>query len=308
MKTKQTNQKMEHRKQSTTNEVERRYFSSGVELRARAEGKTDRLFGYALRFDSEYPMWDKNIGQFFERVDQNALKNANMSDVRVLFNHDSNQILGRTKSGTARVGVDEVGLWYEVDLPESAVAVREAVLRGDVDQSSWGFSLKEKGDKVEIRDGKLYRTLLEVDTVYDTSPVTFPANPDTSVAKRSLELRVSPTKWDLKYLIEEQAWAMINCNDMVGRLNNWITGFDTGDGLGIGIDEEINAIVDKSKSAKELMLSIIDQFADIIKKVNASENRSDPGDEQEKRNIEIQNTEIEIDIALLERRYKHLKF
>lgn len=178
---------MEHRKQAEP-QIERRYAQQGVEYRAAKEGKPDKLFGYALRFDSDYPMWHKDIGDFFERVDRNALKNADMSDVRVLFNHDPNQILGRTKSGTARVGVDEKGLWYEVDLPESAATIREAIMRGDIDQSSWGFFLKkEKGDKVEIRDGKLYRTLMEVEKVLDASPVTFPANPDTSVAKRSFD-------------------------------------------------------------------------------------------------------------------------
>lgn len=176
---------MQHRKQAEPQSIERRFLSFGVELRAKADGKADRLFGYALRFNSEYPMWDKNIGEFYERVDAGALKNADMSDVRILFNHDPNQILGRTKSGTARVGVDNEGLWYEVDLPESAIALREAVQRGDIDQSSWGFFLREKGDKVELRDGKLYRTLMDIEKVLDASPVTFPANPDTSVAKRS---------------------------------------------------------------------------------------------------------------------------
>ena len=110
-----------------------------------------------------------------------------MSDVRVLFNHDPNQILGRTKSGTARVGVDEKGLWYEVELPKSADSLREAVERGDIDQSSWGFFLKK--DSWEKREGtdKQHRVLLDVEMVFDASPVTFPANPDTTVAKRSLE-------------------------------------------------------------------------------------------------------------------------
>lgn len=179
---------MQHRKQAEPQSIERRFLSFGVELRAKADGKADRLFGYALRFNSEYPMWDKNIGEFYERVDAGALKNADMSDVRILFNHDPNQILGRTKSGTARVGVDNEGLWYEVDLPESAIALREAVQRGDIDQSSWGFFLREKGDKVELRDGKLYRTLMDIEKVLDASPVTFPANPDTSVAKRSFDI------------------------------------------------------------------------------------------------------------------------
>jgi len=178
---------MEHRKQAEPQSIERRFLSSGIELRSKDESKPDRLFGYALRFNSEYEMFDGKIGTFYERVDPGALANADMTDVRILFNHDPNQILGRTKSGTARVGVDSEGLWYEVDLPESATSLREAVMRGDIDQSSWGFYLRAKGDKVEVRDGRLYRTLMDVEKVLDASPVTFPANPDTTVAKRSFD-------------------------------------------------------------------------------------------------------------------------
>lgn len=168
---------MEHRKQADN--VERRYVA-GMEVRKSDEGKTT-LRGYAARFGSTYDM-----GWFTEEVHRDAFKNADMSDVRVLFNHDPNQILGRTKAKTARVGVDESGLWYEVDLPDSAAALREAVQRGDVAESSWGFTLRS--DKWETRDGKQHRTLTEIHTVFDASPVTFPANPDTSVAKRSFDL------------------------------------------------------------------------------------------------------------------------
>ncbi len=153
-----------------------------MEIRKADDGKAT-LRGYAARFGSVYDM-----GWFTEEVSADAFKNADLSDVRILFNHDSNQILGRTKSGTARVGVDKEGLWYEVDLPESATALREAVERGDIDQSSWGFSLKKDSWTRLEGQYKQHRILEEVDTVYDASPVTFPANPDTSVAKRSFEV------------------------------------------------------------------------------------------------------------------------
>lgn len=171
---------MEHRKQVEHNTVERRAFNTGIEVRA-ADGK-NRLRGYAARFGSVYDM-----GWFTEEVSRRAFENADLSDVRILFNHDSNQILGRTASGTARVGIDENGLWYEVDLPDSPMGenVRVAVERGDVTQSSWGFTLKK--DSWERREGKDHRVLETVDMVFDASPVTFPANPDTSVAKRSMD-------------------------------------------------------------------------------------------------------------------------
>ena len=129
-------------------------------------------------------MWEHT-----EEVAKGAFANTDMSDIRVLFNHDNNQILGRTKAGTARTGIDANGLWYEVDLPNSPAGenVRVAVERGDIDQSSWGFILRTNGDKWERRDGKLHRVLTDVEEIFDVSPVTFPANPDTTVAKRSLQ-------------------------------------------------------------------------------------------------------------------------
>lgn len=185
---------MEQRKQETKESqaqqgIERRFFKSDFEIR-QEEGKTPALRGYALRFGGTYDM-----GWYTESVDRDALSKADMSDVRILLNHDPNLILGRTTAGTARVGVDDVGMWYEVDLPGSPNGenARVAVERGDIDQSSWGFRFRTDstgrriGDKWDMRNGKEHRTITDVATVFDASPVTFPANPDTSVAKRSLE-------------------------------------------------------------------------------------------------------------------------
>lgn len=172
---------MEHRKQAV-NEIERR-FVGGVEFRADT-GK-NVLRGYAARFGSVYDM-----GWFTEEVSRSAFDSADLSDVRILLNHDSNQILGRTSAGTARVGVDETGLWYEVDLPDSPNGenVKVAVERGDITQSSWGFYLEK--DTWTRRGSKDHRTLDAVGVVFDASPVTFPANPDTSVAKRSRDAQI----------------------------------------------------------------------------------------------------------------------
>lgn len=177
---------METRKQQTAG-TERRFFSEPIEVR-QADGKAPEIFGYALRFGSVYDM-----GWFTEEIHRDALKNADMEDIRILFNHDVNQVLGRTKAGTAEVGVDSTGMWYRATLPDSPVGqtVKAAIERGDVDQSSWGFTLRYEddstGDVWERRNGKDHRTITDVRKVWDASPVTFPANPDTTAAKRSLE-------------------------------------------------------------------------------------------------------------------------
>lgn len=189
---------MSHQQQN--NSIEHRYAVSDFEIRA-SEGAPARLRGYALRFGSVYDM-----GWFTEEVGRGALDAANLSDVRILLNHDSNIILGRTTAGTASVGVDNVGMWYEVDLPDSPNGqnARVAIERGDISQSSWGFRLRADstgrsiGSKWEMRDGKEHRVLVDVSEVLDASPVVFPANPDTSIARRSLEEAEQERQTDAK--------------------------------------------------------------------------------------------------------------
>lgn len=171
-------------------EPEHRAFLSNFEIRSKGEdglGPTI-LRGYAAKFGVVY-----DLGWFTEEISRESLNESDMSDVRALLNHDPNQILGRTSASTVRVGTDNIGLWYEVELPNSPNGenVRVAVERGDISQSSWGFRIRTDdtgrriGDKWEMRGNKEHRIITDISRVFDVSPVTFPANPDTSVAKRS---------------------------------------------------------------------------------------------------------------------------
>jgi HK97 family phage prohead protease len=227
---------MELRKINPQIDVERRYASTdGLELRNADTGQS-MLKGYALRFGSSYDM-----GWFTEEISRSALDNADLTDVRILFNHDANQILGRTSANTARVGVDSIGLWYEVDLPNSPNGqnARVAVERGDVSQSSWGFMLNRgqnsSPDKWEMRDGKEHRTITDVKKVLDASPVTFPANPDTTIAKRSFDMQKrTEGEMDLPSpseifasIISEAAECIDECNECIECCQGCIDNADT---------------------------------------------------------------------------------
>ena len=177
-------------------ETETRGFAGDIELRE-ADGKPAEVFGYALKWGVRY-----NVAWFTEEIQRGALDEANISDVRILFNHDPNQIIGRTKSGTAQVGFDETGMWYRSTIPNSPFGenLKESLKRGDVTQSSWAFSIardstgRSIGDQWDIKDGKEHRIITKVSTVYDASPVTYPANPDTTAAKRSLDIFKQETR------------------------------------------------------------------------------------------------------------------
>lgn len=129
----------------------------------------------------------EDLGGFREKIAPGAftrtLKNA---DVRALFNHDSNYVLGRNTSGTLTLSEDLQGLAIQIEPPDTSWA-RDLIVsmqRGDINQMSFQFSaIKDGWESGE--DGGQIRTLKEV-KLYDVSVVTFPAYPQTDVSVREL--------------------------------------------------------------------------------------------------------------------------
>lgn len=153
-----------------------------VELRAELSG--NKLTGYASVFDQAADM-----GAHWEMIGQTAFKRAlddPQTDVRALFNHDPNQLLGRQSSGTLRLYTDAHGLGFENDLPDTSVGrdVRALAERGDISGASFAFVPDE--DEWSTRGGRRMRTHTSVGRLVDVSPVTFPAYDGASVALRSL--------------------------------------------------------------------------------------------------------------------------
>lgn len=160
---------------------ERRLFTMD-ELRVAADGKRT-ISGHAAVFNrNSEPMWG-----FVERVAPGAFSESiGADDVRALFNHDPNIVLGRNTAKTLRLSEDATGLAVEIDPPDTQAArdLLVSMERGDVTQMSFGFSVIT--DDWATVDEQTMRTLRKV-RLYDVSPVTFPAYPDTDVSVRSLE-------------------------------------------------------------------------------------------------------------------------
>lgn len=161
-----------------------------VEVETRDNG-TKVLTGYGAVFfratdtGTEYRIWKDMV----ERIRPGAFDRALLErqDVRGLFNHDAARILGRTTSSTMRLSVDDVGLRYEIDLPDTQEARDLATLinRGDITGSSFSFGAN-KTEWEDLPDGLSVRTLVDLD-LYDVGPVTYPAYEATSAAVRSAE-------------------------------------------------------------------------------------------------------------------------
>lgn len=168
--------------------AERRFMCEGLSLRSAADSTIKTFRGYAAKFNT----LSEDLGGFRETIAPGFFDKVLGNDVRILKNHDPNFLLGRTKSGTARIGVDEVGLWYEYDDPGTSYSrdLAISIERNDLKESSFAFALDRSGnlaDKWEKqKDGSWIRTLLAASELYDASPVTYPAYKDTSVASRYL--------------------------------------------------------------------------------------------------------------------------
>lgn len=166
---------------------ERRTVTDAVEMRAKDDGAAT-ISGYAAVFNKETLIGGSSWG-FREQIAPGAFDIAiEDDDVRALFNHDPNQLLGRTTNHTLKLSVDKKGLRYDVELPDTAVArdVRTLIQRGDVTGSSFGFTVEEDDwDESEMKKGKLPLRTIRKASLFDVSPVTYPAYTQTSVTARS---------------------------------------------------------------------------------------------------------------------------
>jgi HK97 family phage prohead protease len=166
--------------QNITN-AERRFYSA--DIRSNANSRSIR--GYAAVFNSD----SKNLGFFIERLAPGAFDDVLQDDVVALFNHNPDYPLARNGS-TLKIGVDSTGLWYEFEAPDTTIGndLLSNVRAGIIKQSSFAFTVKD--EKWDERKGQpSLRTILKVQTLYDVSPVTYPAYPDTSVASRHYQAK-----------------------------------------------------------------------------------------------------------------------
>lgn len=173
------------------NEIERRTISV-LELRAQ-DGEKPTMEGYAGRFNMP-----ADLGYFTEIIEPGFFDNVLDNDVRSLWNHDANYVLGRVSSGTLELKQDDTGL-YQVTYPpvveplaaQWAKDLMVSVKRKDVKEMSFAFMVKRRGLGDEVdgdewirRDGKTYRFLKKggCRELFDVSPVTYPAYSETSVS------------------------------------------------------------------------------------------------------------------------------
>lgn len=169
-----------------SNEREYRNFNSFhtiIKRNEEQEEKKEMVEGYASTFE-EYTLMDFGDEEWRERIEPDAFKDADMSDVVFLRDH-TGRVYARTKNNTISIIPDEKGLFTITDLSRTAAAreMYEDIAEGNYSQMSFAFTVAEQHFD-EQKDGEkriITRIIDRIKKVYDISAVAFPANPTTDI-------------------------------------------------------------------------------------------------------------------------------
>ena len=150
-----------------------------------ADGKDALIIvGTPIVYDTPTTINDL-CGSYTEVIQRGALDGADLTDSRLLVNHDMTRIpLARTPK-TMQFNITEKGLEMRAELPdtEEAKTAYTAVKRGDLTGMSFAFTVPDGGDSFDAKTNT--RTITKIDKVYEVSLVNFPAYPTASAEARS---------------------------------------------------------------------------------------------------------------------------
>lgn len=154
------------------------------------ENENPILEGYFVRYDDVYVVAPGAT----ESIARGAFADSIKGDVRALYNHNSDIVLGRTSAGTLELKDTQDGLWGRIKInpkDTQAMDAYQRVARGDITGCSFGFEIPPGGEITDIRDnGTVHWTITKVDPLYEVSPCVFPAYEATSVSARAKDLDI----------------------------------------------------------------------------------------------------------------------
>lgn len=164
------------------------------EFRSELHDSENRMSGHASVFRSM-----ARIENHWEQLDRTAFDSAlaRPDDVRFLLNHNPDNLLGRTTSGTLRLNKDDAGLAMDDDLPDTPLGhtVKELVRRGDL--TGMSFGMRPTDHKLtRAPDGRMLRTITDLE-LYDVSLATYPAYKESNdVVLRTVDFSKIPRVGD----------------------------------------------------------------------------------------------------------------
>ena len=168
--------------------IEKRTITGTIEYRAEGDAMPKELGGIAAVVNSV-----TDLGYFEEVIAPGAFDYALQKDydIRCLFNHESELILGRTKANTCKVFVNAQGNLEYTWIPDyenpTHISVVRSIMRGDITQSSFAFTIREQVWTESEKYGTMGKRVVNViEDLFDVSPVTYPAYEDTEADARSI--------------------------------------------------------------------------------------------------------------------------
>lgn len=124
---------------------------------------------------------------FIEQIAPDAFKESLQGDIKALYEHERQHIIGRTQSGTLRLNNTLDGVYAEIDLPNTSIGNDLAVLvgRGDISGMSFGFIVDS--DSWDYSQEPALRTILKA-TLTEVTVTSDPAYLQThvTVSQRAL--------------------------------------------------------------------------------------------------------------------------
>ena len=141
---------------------------------------TRQLSGYAVTFNQP-----SNPLPFIEYIRPGAFNNVDMSQVRLLYAHDYNNILARVDSGTLSLKVDDKGLFFVANIPDTTLGndVYANVQNGNIKGLSFNAVIDPNGGDTWGQDdyGNVIHTITQFKQLNEISLTPIPAYTETSV-------------------------------------------------------------------------------------------------------------------------------
>lgn len=160
-----------------------------TEFQVREEGSQKFIEGYFIVFNQPTELWKG----FYEEISPGAVHD--LSDVRALYNHNHDIVLGSTLNGTLRLAKDDYGVKGVIEVNEKdsdAVNAYERIKRGDIKGCSFGFELISE-EYTHLDDGSVKATVKDIN-LFEVSPCVFPAYPQTAISARKKDYAEEQTR------------------------------------------------------------------------------------------------------------------
>ena len=164
-----------------------RDFRTSFKITRDQETSDERVIeGYFALYESETELWAGS----YEIISKGAFDSTlNKNDIRALWNHNTQYVLGRNRNGSLELKADDKGLFATIKLPKTQYAedLYALVSRGDIDQASFGFNILDE-ELEELADGGYRWRIKDID-LHEISVVTFPAYENTTVQAREKQIQ-----------------------------------------------------------------------------------------------------------------------